>query len=299
MASGSSARHGPGADIGEAVRIRTLSSGPLHYVQAGQGDPVLLIHGSLCDYRYWRWQIAALQPGHTIIAPSLRGCWPAVGRHPQKGYGVMAHARDLQELLHALDCGAAHIVGHSRGAEVAWALVRQAPGLCRSLTLADPGFRFADEPESPPFYAQTAITLQQGDTTAALAEFVDTVNGADTWRKMVPWFKEMAQDNAMTLLSQVQEQRLVITDAEMARLALPVLLIGGAQSPAKYGQRLERLERLVPNARRTRIAMAAHGMNLANPRAFNRALLGFFETARCQTSSPQALQTALPDHSGG
>ncbi|MFA5663966.1 alpha/beta fold hydrolase [Castellaniella sp.] len=279
-------------DDGTGALTCTLPAGPLHYLQAGSGDPVLLIHGSLCDYRYWRWQIPALQPCHTVIAPSLRGCWPAAGLHPQTGYGVMAHADDLQALLHTLGCGPAHVVGHSRGAEVAWALVRQAPELCRSLTLADPGFRFADEPEVPPFYTQTAAALQRGDTAAALADFVDTVNGADTWRKMVPWFKQMAEDNALTLLSQVQEQRLAITDAEMAGLNVPVLLIGGALSPRKYPQRLDRLQRLIPGAARVRIAMAAHGMNLANPRAFNRALLGFFGNLS-GTMPAQGQQAAL------
>src|SRR3546814_1585866 len=40
------------------------------------GEVLLLIHGSLCDYRYWRWQIPALSLNHHVVAPSLRGFWP-------------------------------------------------------------------------------------------------------------------------------------------------------------------------------------------------------------------------------
>jgi len=176
------------------------------------------------------------------------------------------------------------VIGHSRGAQVAIELAIQAPHLCRSLTLADPGFRFADEPETPVFYADAVARLHDGDTEGALAQFIDTVNGDDTWRKMVGWFKDMVRDNAATLLSQIHEANRAVDPQAIARLICPVLLIGGAQSPAKYGTRLDRLQQLLPQAHRTRIALAAHGMNLANPRAFNRAVLEFI-----QPTSPSAI----------
>ena len=264
-----------------------LSDGGLHYLQAGTdtGAPVLLIHGSLCDYRYWRWQMPAFADTHRVLVPSLRGCWPDTQPHPQTQYAIRRHAADLAQLLQALDVpGGAHVVGHSRGAQVAVELALQAPHLCRSITLADPGFRFADEPETPVFYADAVERLRHGDTEGALEQFIDTVNGADTWRKMVGWFKDMVRDNAATLLSQIHEANLAVEPAAVADLRCPVLLVGGAQSPAKYGTRLDRLQQLLPQARRTRIALAAHGMNLANPRAFNRAVLEFIGT-----TSPSAI----------
>ena len=255
-----------------------LPDGRLHYLQTGMdaGVPILLIHGSLCDYRYWRWQTPAFADTHRVLAPSLRGCWPEPQSHPQAHYAIRGHAADLAQLLQAQDwAGGAHVIGHSRGAQVAIELAIQAPQLCRSLTLADPGFRFADEPESPVFYADAVQRLRLGDTEGALEQFIDTVNGTDTWRKMVAWFKNMVRDNAATLLSQIHEANLAVDPQAAAALNCPVLLIGGAQSPAKYGTRLDRLQQLLPQARRTRIALAAHGMNLANPRAFNRAVLEF------------------------
>ncbi|MDY0309207.1 MAG: alpha/beta hydrolase [Castellaniella sp.] len=258
--------------------VLPLPDGSLHYTQAGSGAgaPILLIHGSLCDYRYWRWQTPAFADRHLVIAPSLRGCWPDRRSHPQDGYAITRHASDLAHLLRALDAyDGAHVVGHSRGAQVALALACQAPELCRSLTLADPGFRFTDEPETPVFYADAVQRLQDGDTEGAIEQFIDTVNGADTWRKMVGWFKDMVRDNATTLLSQVREANLPVDPQAAAALPCPVLLVGGALSPAKYGTRLDRLQQLLPQARRARIALAAHGMNLANPRTFNRTVLEF------------------------
>ncbi|WP_368649443.1 alpha/beta fold hydrolase [Castellaniella ginsengisoli] len=262
--------------------ILPLPEGGLHYTQAGTGAgaPVLLIHGSLCDYRYWRWQVPAFAETRRVLAPSLRGCWPDTQSHPQAAYAIDAHARDLAHLLRALDeHDGAHVIGHSRGAQVALSLAIKAPELCRSLTLADPGFRFADEPETPVFYADAVQRLQDGDAEGALEQFIDTVNGDETWRKMVGWFKDMARDNAVTLLSQIREANLPVAPQEAAGVTCPVLLIGGAQSPAKYATRQDRLQALLPQSKRVRIALAAHGMNLANPRAFNRAVLEFIAGA--------------------
>lgn len=261
--------------------ILALADSQLHYTQHGESDSaVLLIHGSLCDYRYWRWQIPALAGQHQVLAPSLRGCWPAVQPHPQPGYNIHTHAQDLVHLVRALDRhNGVHVVGHSRGAQVAMVFATLAPALCRSLTLADPAFRFEDEPETPPFYAKTVAQLQDGQRDAALEGFIDTVNGQDTWRRMVPWFKDMSRDNAMTLLSQIGEANTPVTVQDAMALSCPLLLVGGANSPVKYGTRQDRLQQLVPGAQRVRIAMAAHGMNLANPRAFNQAVLDFMAAA--------------------
>jgi pimeloyl-ACP methyl ester carboxylesterase len=56
---------------------------------------------------------------------------------------------------------------------------------------------------------------------------------------------------------------------------MPVLLIGGALSPAPYPATLDRLQALLPQAQRVKIAGSSHGMNLGNPRAFNQAILDF------------------------
>ena len=43
---------------------------------AGQGVPLVLVHGSLCDYRYWQGQFAALSARYHVVAPSLRHYFP-------------------------------------------------------------------------------------------------------------------------------------------------------------------------------------------------------------------------------
>jgi len=170
-----------------------------------------------------------------------------------------------------------HVLGHSRGARVALELACRHPELVRSLTLADPGFPVQGDPESPAFHYDAVRKLESGDIEGALADFVDTVNGPDTWRHMVGWFKTMVRDNAGTLLSQVREAGLPFELERASALECPVLLLGGADSPARYGQRQDTLQRVLRHVERSVIPQAAHGMNLANPLAFNRRVLEFFD----------------------
>jgi pimeloyl-ACP methyl ester carboxylesterase len=247
------------------------------YVQAGEGDVLLLIHGSLCDYRYWRWQMPALSPHMRVVAPSLRGFWPTAYASEHPDFGIERHTRDMLAFARALTAGTGrlHVAGHSRGAQVALEMALHAPDIVHSLTLADPGFGFAGEPPVPSFHTDAVALLRQGRTEEALALFVDTVNGPDTWRRMTNWFKVMVRDNAYTLLSQLRDLNRAIDPDTLRALRCPSLLIGGENSPARYRGRLDTLQSLIPDCRRTTIAQAAHGMNLANPKAFNRAMIDF------------------------
>jgi pimeloyl-ACP methyl ester carboxylesterase len=251
---------------------------PMAYTAAGSGPAILLVHGSLCDYRYWRWQLPALAARYRVLAPSLRGYWPAAYTQADPRFGVGQHARDLADFIR-LQPGASpvHLLGHSRGARVALELACCNPELVRSLTLADPGFPVQSDPEPPAFHYDAVRKLEHGDVEGALADFVDTVNGPDTWRHMVSWFKTMVRDNAGTLLSQVLEAGLPFEIQRAGALDCPVLLLGGADSPPRYGRRQDMLQQVLRHVERALIPQAAHGMNLANPVAFNRRVLEFFD----------------------
>ena len=49
---------------------------PMAHVKRGTGQPVVLVHGSLSDYRYWTPQLASPLPGFQLIAVSLRHFYP-------------------------------------------------------------------------------------------------------------------------------------------------------------------------------------------------------------------------------
>src|SRR3546814_9942913 len=90
---------------------------------------------------------------------------------------------------------------------------------------------------------------------------------------MVGWFKAMVEDNATTLLSQIRERNGYF-DMDRARgISCPTLLISGENSPERFTRIQDSLEQELPQSKRPVIALASHGMNLANPRAFNQCVL--------------------------
>jgi pimeloyl-ACP methyl ester carboxylesterase len=105
------------------------------YERAGEGPPVVLLHGFLSDSRAWRSQIAEFSSDFTVIAWDAPGC----GRSsdPAEEFSMAAFADCLAELLHQLGIGPAHICGLSWGGTCALGFYRRHPGSVRSLILAD------------------------------------------------------------------------------------------------------------------------------------------------------------------
>lgn len=261
-----------------------LNDYDLAWLEAGAGRPLLLIHGSLCDYRYWAPQMQPLAARRRVIAVSLRHYWPEAWDGQGQGFSIGQHAADLAALIRALDAGPVDCVGHSRGGSVAYALAQAAPELLRSLVLAEPGLGVAGSCEPADldrgaFRERALQLLREQRADEALQLFTDTVSGAGTWARMVPAIKRMMRDNANTLFGQATETYAVVTAANALRWDKPLLLVGGARSPEPYPGLLRGLQRLLPGAQHVAIPAASHAMNLWNPAAFNQALESFLDAA--------------------
>jgi epoxide hydrolase 4 len=104
-----------------AHREVRFSSVRLHYVEAGEGPLVVLLHGFPEHWIAWRHQIPALlAAGHRVVAPDLRGYNLSDKPRRVRDYRARLLARDVAELLDALGSGSAHVVGHDWGGSVAW-----------------------------------------------------------------------------------------------------------------------------------------------------------------------------------
>jgi pimeloyl-ACP methyl ester carboxylesterase len=92
----------------------------LHTVIAGDGDPVVLLHGWPVTWYHWRDLIPILARKHTVIAPDLRGLGDS--DRPLGAYGKAGLAADIAELTDRLGIGRFALVGHDFGGSVACAL---------------------------------------------------------------------------------------------------------------------------------------------------------------------------------
>ena len=100
----------------------------LHVAVAGEGPPVLLLHGFPDDGRLWRHQMAALvEAGHQVVVPDLRGFGESDRPEAVEDYSLLVLVGDMVALLDALGIGPVSVVGHDWGAALAWALAAFVP----------------------------------------------------------------------------------------------------------------------------------------------------------------------------
>lgn len=106
-------RHDIPADDGTSIAVRT----------AGDGPPLMLLHGFPQNHRCWLPVLPALAARHTCILPDLRGYGDSDAPPDDEGhtaYSKRRMARDLTAVLDALGHARADVAGHDRGARVAY-----------------------------------------------------------------------------------------------------------------------------------------------------------------------------------
>ena len=97
----------------------------MHYVEAGSGSPVFLLHGFPETWYAWRNQIPELAQKHRVIAPDLRGYGET--EKPAAGYDKRTMEKDIYELMKYLGYDNVPLVGHDRGARVATRFAKDYP----------------------------------------------------------------------------------------------------------------------------------------------------------------------------
>jgi epoxide hydrolase 4 len=115
-------------DAAVVHRMVSLRRVRLHYVGAGAGPLVVLLHGFPQLWIAWRYQIPALvEAGYRIVAPDLRG-YNLSDRPPRvRDYRSAVLVSDVVELLDALGSDRARVVGHDWGGALAWWLAMDHP----------------------------------------------------------------------------------------------------------------------------------------------------------------------------
>jgi pimeloyl-ACP methyl ester carboxylesterase len=107
----------------------------IHYLVAGKGEPVVLLHGYAQNSHMWLPLIAELAKTHTVIAPDLRGFGQS--EKPVGGYDKKTMAQDVHALAQSLGYKHVAIAGHDIGLMVAYAYAAQFPTEVDRIALMD------------------------------------------------------------------------------------------------------------------------------------------------------------------
>jgi pimeloyl-ACP methyl ester carboxylesterase len=246
------------------------------YLEAGQGTPLVCIHGSLCDFRVWSPVLWPLSRRHRVVAPSLRHFYPHNWAGAGARFTIDQHVEDVVAFVEGLGAGKVNLIGHSRGGHIAFRVAQRRPDLLQKLILAEPGGELApslapaDMPASPigSSVETAAVKIAAGDIDGGLAIVVDAVEGEGGWERLLEMEKEMARDNARTILVQGADDRQPYTRGDAASIRVPTLLVGGTARPGAFSVVVRSLGEAIPGARVAMIPDTTHSMFVQDPASF-------------------------------
>jgi pimeloyl-ACP methyl ester carboxylesterase len=262
----------------------------LHYISAGHGEPVILLHGGQGDYRSWEPQMAALSRYYHVVSYSRRYNYPNQNPQTATDHSALIEAADLAAFMKALRLKRANLVGTSMGAATALMLAIEHPGLVRSLVLAEPpllagskkfqeGRLYEDFMQRVQGPAREAFAA--GRDEAAMRFFVDGLASPGRFDKLSPDARLAVMQNAVffRMMTRSENPYPEVPLQDLRKLRLPVLVITGEKTVEIHRRINEELSRLIPRARSAMIPAAGHGSPRENPQAFTEVVENFLETS--------------------
>ena len=123
-------------EIGLLHKTALINDLNFHYVEAGEGPLVILLHGFPEFWISWRHQIPALvEAGYRVIAPDMRGYNLTDSPSRVSQYKIDLLASDVVALIQHAGEQKSHVVGHDWGAAVAWHVAMRYPERVNQLAI--------------------------------------------------------------------------------------------------------------------------------------------------------------------
>jgi pimeloyl-ACP methyl ester carboxylesterase len=278
----------PPADGGIASRMATVEGVTLHYLTAGKGPALVLLHGYAETSRMWRPVMPRFAETFTAIAPDL----PGIGESgiPANGIDMKTSAIRIHALVKSLGVEKARVVGHDIGLMVAYAYAAMYPTEVEKLVLMDaflPGVGDWETVYNSPsiwhfrFNGPTPEALVKGRERIYFEHFWNDFAADKT--HSIPEAERVAYTTAYAgpgrmhagftyFVSFLQAAK---DFAELAKtpLAIPVLTIGGEKSLG--GFLAHQIPLVAPDTRSVVLKDAGHWVLEEQPQATTEALMNF------------------------
>lgn len=259
----------------------------VHYVDAGRGPLVVLLHG-FPEFSYsWRKQIPALAAaGFRVVAPDLRGYNESSKPQHVADYRLANVAGDIAGLIERLGAPCV-LAGHDWGASVAWVVAMRRPEVLRKLVAINiphpaPLLRqirrskrqklkllyqlYFQPPLLPellmPFVMPIVMRRMGRFTREDIRTYRESWRGFDTRRAMCNYYRALRRFRGELSRS-------------IARVDVPTLLIWSEHEPVVMREATEDFDEWVPNLRIARVADAGHFVQTDQPDIVNELLIDF------------------------
>jgi pimeloyl-ACP methyl ester carboxylesterase len=276
----------------ERIRVNGVT---LHVAIAGEGPPVILLHGFPEHWRSWRHQFGPLAAaGFQVWAPDLRGYNESDRPREREAYALPHLVDDVAGLVHATGAARAHIGGHDWGGMIAWAFASQHPELTERLLICNaphPGLYVGTLRHPDQFLRSWYVPAF---LVPGLAEWALSAGGFRALRRMFThgparrsaftrtdvdaYVAAMATPGALTAALDYYRANAGLGKTRAGHWPIirsQTLVVWGERDPALSLVQVERLPRLVPNLTVRRVPGAGHWVPNEAPEVVNRAFVEF------------------------
>lgn len=275
------------ADVGDVL---------LHYVTAGDGFPVVMIHGYPQTWWEWRHQIPVLAEKYTVITPDMRGLGDS--SRPLSGYDKKTIAEDIWHVVNGeLGHDSFYLIGHDWGGPTAYALAAAHPEAIRRLVIVDvpiPGCGGDFSQGGRRWHHQFHMTLDLPEALTAGREDIylswfyrtfayrpDAIDQADL-KEYVRTYSQPGAMRAGFNLYRAAAQDVEDNQNNIARqkLSMPVLTVSGGKSyphaRGRISETEDSLKRVATDVRGEIAPESGHFVPEEAPDFLNERLLSFF-----------------------
>lgn len=266
-------------------KIIELDTHRTHFIEAGQGPPLILLHGFFFDHHLWDPNIEALSRHFKVFGLDLWGFGASTREPLDPGYPL--YARQLLLLLDHLGIEKAHLMGQSMGGGTIIQFAAQHPDRVQSMVLVDP----AALPNPLPLFGKIANLPGLGEFLynfpgnamrkfSLHQYFVKQRKSIDyqAYRNFVSFHQVKGSTEFMLrVLRKKFFDTLSQEVRQLSQLDLPTLIIWGREEkgiPLKVGRQLEKL---LPQSQFEVFDNAGHCPNLDRPETFNEMAIKFLK----------------------
>lgn len=251
----------------------------LAYDAAGNGHPLVLVHGGLGDRRMWDDQMDAFARHFRVIRYDMPGSGES-----SMPVGPVALHDNLSGLLRALDIPRAHVMGLSFGARVATDFTLAHPEMVSSLiSVASVIGGLSSQTRAR--IAEADEAGEQGDLDHAVElELRLWIDGVGRQPEEVdPQVREQIRQMNRAAWERADDDAEIVqldppAQTRLPDIRVPTLIVVGDRDIPDVQETADLLQREIPGARRATIPNAAHHPQMEQPALFNEAVLGFLST---------------------
>ncbi|HEV8339167.1 MAG TPA: alpha/beta fold hydrolase [bacterium] len=254
----------------------------VYYEAAGAGHPLVLIHAGVADHRMWDEPFVAFARHYRVVRYDTRGYGASVTEDIE-----FSNRQDLAALLDHLDIDQAHLLGVSRGGQIAVDFTLERPSRVSALVMVASGpggFKSPDptpEVETKMFDEMEAAWTAKDFERLADLEVRFWVDGPGQPEGRVPApirerVREMILHNYRTHTAEGKPQPLTPPAAgRLGEIPLPALIVTGDLDTSHIRAAAEFLAQHIANARKVVLPGTAHMLSLEQPEEFTRVVLDF------------------------